>query len=156
MKISLLKTSLLLFSLSLLLLGCSLLDTKKIKDKIPGVTPPDVVTSPLATEEQKQFFYAWLADCANDSITQASSPSVAKANFLHVANQRIKLASRNPEIQSFYGTDTLVWGPALSVGLVQRGLYSTSNLIYCVRSKKPVGGVYQYSIGISGTNMISP
>ncbi len=77
-----------------------------------GEVLQDVGPSKEATE---QFFYAWLADCANDQYKKDSAKK-SKAELLAYATTQITNALRNDIIKAVIGKQTLSWGPAVAIG----------------------------------------
>jgi hypothetical protein len=114
---------------------------------------PEVESSPTALDAERQFFYAWLADCVNDIALKHRTHTTD--SLLTLANQRITNALADSNIYNVLGRDTLVWGPQLSVDDQGDDYYTSTNMIYCVR-RTDTTGTRHYSIGIAGTNMISP
>lgn len=121
---------------------------QKVEKEIKEVSDSNQGT---ASEEQRQFFYAWMADCINDNYEDdASDQSV----LLDSAVVRIKGALKHPTLVGAFGNSELVWGPQLLVEKDLNGDYSSGNLMYCV--KRDFGaGVPEYVVGIAGTDMIS-
>ena len=117
-------------------------------------------SSAPSLDATRQFFYAWLADCANDHTYY--NEDKAKTKALHhlrgLARHRILNALQDQAISGPLGQDELVWGPAAAVsqelysGTAIDYAYVIQNLLYCVKTK----GTNHYSIGIAGTDMISP
>ena len=114
-----------------------------------------VQTSAPSQEASKQFFYAWLADCANDQYKEDGARK-SKTELLSYATMQIDSAIRNDTIKALIGNQTLGWGPVVEVGTEGIGVpddyFVLNNLIYCLKS---ASGDH-YSIGIAGTDMISP
>ena len=140
-----------LFTLTLALAGCK---SKSITtDEVGSTECP--VQSP--SDEIAHFWHAWLADCINDkTISVTWNRKDAKTDFLNLATQRITNALGNSCIKNGVGIDSLAWGPQFQMANQGSVLndYVSTNLMYCVKSLRP-GTTVEYTVGISGTNMIS-
>lgn len=114
------------------------------------------MSPPPSDEAVRQFFHAWMADCANDHYKKSGSGGEAIAAFVNFAQLRIDSALMDSAISGPLGPYTRVWGPALSVTqelISFDEYYVVENLMYCTH--KVVKGVNHYTIGIAGTNAIS-
>lgn len=134
--------------LSLVLISCETEGSNGLIVENVSTTPPD-------STAQQEFYHAWLADCMNDvPYTKTSDSIKAAAHFESIAKGRINKLLITQVVIDVMGTEKLVWGPALSVNNQGGNSFVSKNLMYCVK-KIDSSGV-TYSIGISGTNMVSP
>ncbi|MFT6502243.1 MAG: hypothetical protein ACJASQ_002369 [Crocinitomicaceae bacterium] len=154
---------LMIFSIASVFTACNVVD--EVIDVVDETTdidtdelPIDIDSSIPDRNADIQFYHAWLADCVND--TAFSSKSVAESQLLALANSRIRAAIADPAIINGFGsvqlTERLVWGPVVIVEptKLDSTMYAASNVMFCLKSVD-TRGVAHYSIGISGTNMIS-
>ena len=109
---------------------------------------------PVSKEAQRNFVHAWLADCVNED-THRFEHSALK-HFTDIAKYRIQHAIADPAILGYFGKDSLVWGPVLSVSSIKDSgyKYTPDNLLYC-SFRKDSSGRGHYMVGTSGTNAIS-
>lgn len=147
----------------LLALPCLLLLTTCKREKSPPdkkVTTTEISEKTLSTAPpltaQRQFYYAWLADCVNEQEYNTDSQADAIQHLEGLAKGRIADLIKNPAVTNVWGQDSLVWGPVLRVNDIGDGDYVADNLIYCVLSQDASSGEKTFSIGIAGTDMVSP
>ncbi|WP_020534254.1 lipase family protein [Lewinella cohaerens] len=120
------------------------------------ITELGPATPPPSEEAVRQFFYAWMADCANDQYYSSDFKAREDAfKYLRgLAETRIDNAIKDA---TAIGESTRVWGPAINITYEDDTddgyFYIIENLIYCTYAK--VGGVSHYYVGIAGTNAIS-
>ncbi|MEO0472091.1 MAG: hypothetical protein AAF206_20855, partial [Bacteroidota bacterium] len=110
------------------------------------VIEDDIAT---ATPVQRAFFSAWLADCTSDTLLWDS------VDLITLGYHHIEGAIQNEDIKNFYGNfgTKPAWGPAVKSNTGYMDYVLTDNLMYVLKSTD--GNAITYSIGVSGTNMIS-
>lgn len=141
----------------LLFLSIAIINTSCNPTVFEGGGPYDQVfldSIPVSKEAQRNFVHAWLADCVNED-THRFEHSALK-HFTDTATYRIQQAIANPAISGYFGKDSLVWGPVLSVSSIKHSgyKYTPDNLLYC-SFRKDSSGRGHYMVGTSGTNAIS-
>lgn len=114
---------------------------------------PEEMSGGTATPQDIAFFQAWLADCTADTV-MAGDEATGLAALTSLALSRINGALQSKLLKDTFGDmgNTTIWGPVIRPTASEKGVI-TDNLLYAVKSVS--GNETSYSIGVSGTNVIS-
>lgn len=98
-----------------------------------------------ASEADLHFYHAWLAQCANNSTSDASTVT-------STARTDISGAIANSTLTAEYGTTELVWGPqaVANAGDPSADGYTSGQLMYCLKASSGSGDQHYY-VGIAST-----